>query len=210
MFGRMHLNVEDVWSPPPDDVKRENIELANLLDWALAYRACPDRRKLEARGYDFPPIEPDFDPDSDWLIFESWMQGKPVSWKFEEEFGPIRPVDGLTDGEVNEMMCELTARLAERQVVIEYQDGVPVRLAYSELRRSLQESQFEILAHGATCHLTGCTGYCPECFQRPWCDVGMDLSWPEDGAIGGMALPEVCKPFVERAESEHRGPIGPI
>jgi len=196
-FKELGLDVEQVWSPSPGDVELENCGLSTLLGWALAYRACPDRQKLEERGYMYPPIEPDFDPDNDWLIFESWMQGKPVSWRFEQEYGAMPSAEGLSEEEVVDKIRELTDKLAERQVVVEYQDGIPARLAYSELCRYLRESEFEIMASGATCHLTGCTGYCPGCFQRPWCDMGMDLSWPEDEEQGTMALPEACRPFVE-------------
>lgn len=195
-FKELELDVEDVWSPSPGNVELENCQLGSLLGWVLAYRACPDRQKLEARGYMYPPIDPDCDPETDWLIFESWMQGKPVAWRFEDEFGPIAPAADLTDEEIVDRMCELTGRLADRQVIVEYQDGVPLKLAYSELRRNLLESEFEIMAPGTTCHLTGCTGYCPDCFQRPWCEMGKDLSWPEDEKLGSMAMPAACRPFV--------------
>lgn len=40
---------------------------------------------MKVEGYMFPPINPGIDPDTDWLIFERWMQGKPVRAKMKEQ-----------------------------------------------------------------------------------------------------------------------------
>jgi len=45
-------------------------------------------------------------------------------------------------------------------------------------------------------HLDGCTGYCPECFQRPWCEQGCDSCWKEDKEAGCSVFPDSVKRYV--------------
>jgi hypothetical protein len=186
-------------------MERENWILEDLLDWVLAYRRCPNRTVLEKRGYHYPPVEPDCDPDSDWLMFERWMQGKPVSWKPADVFDEIPDPDCLTDIQAEASMGSVCERLAERDVTVDYQEGVPARLALAMLRKELTESEFQFTAPGTRCVISGCTGYCPDCFQRPWCKMGDDLEWTEDDEAGGMAVPEVCRPFMKDAPAHSGG-----
>ena len=73
-------------------------------------------------------------------------------------------------------------------------DGMPDRLLYEELLELLEED-FELLAPGTTCIVDGCTGYCPDCRSRPWCDNGL-MRWPEDEEAHCMVVPDRVKAFV--------------
>ena len=66
-FERRGLELDGVWSPSPDDPELENRQLLALMDWVRAYQALADRREMEKRGYLYPPVDPDCDPDTDWL-----------------------------------------------------------------------------------------------------------------------------------------------
>jgi len=79
-FVQQGLQLCDIWRETPDDLELENRQLLNLSQWVCLYGACPDRAKLEARGFLYPPVDPGFDPDSDWLRFERWMKGEPLTW----------------------------------------------------------------------------------------------------------------------------------
>jgi len=54
-FTIRNLDLSQIWQPTPDDLELENRQLHDLLDWVDKYKECPDRRKLEAQGYRFPP-----------------------------------------------------------------------------------------------------------------------------------------------------------
>lgn len=61
---------------------------------------------------------------------------------------------------------------------IDLVEGVPARFAYSIVREVL-EDEFEFIAGGCW-HIDGCSGYCPGCLQRPWCEFGGNSCWRED------------------------------
>jgi len=179
-FEGLGLELDDVWYPTPDDPVRENRTLHLLLRWVRAYRQTPGRRPMERRGYQFPPVSPDCDPDSDWIRFERWINHEPVSWRADELVGRLTPAEQLTDEELRTALERVEKILATRGVVIDLCGGIPDRVAYEYLRESLADSEFEFMGPATTCHLDGCTGYCPGCFQRPWCATGRDEAWPED------------------------------
>lgn len=44
--------------------------------------------------------------------------------------------------------------------------------------------------------MDGCSGYCPDCYQRPWCETGRSSCWTEDEKIGEMYLPDSVRKYV--------------
>lgn len=195
-FDALGLSLEDVFQPIPDDLGRENGILGELLKWVRAYRACPHRRELERKGLHFPPVEPDFDPDTDWLRFERWVNHEPVSWHFTTNHGSVADPAGLTDAQVETELTRIASLLSRRGVAIGIREDVPPTLVLRYLRDYLAETRFDIAAPGSTWHVDGCSGYCPECFQRPWCDTGRSSCWPEDEDAGRMVVPESAAPFA--------------
>ncbi|MCB0185546.1 MAG: hypothetical protein KDE31_14860, partial [Caldilineaceae bacterium] len=71
---------------------------------------------------------------------------------------------------------------------------LPLRLLYEHLLEILEED-FDILFSGMW-HIDGCSGYCPGCFQRPWCDFGQSSCWREDEEAGQLALIDVVQRYV--------------
>lgn len=191
------LQLADVWQPKPYDHELENRQLSCLLDWVRAYRVWPSRSQMERRGYDYPPVEPDLDPDTDWLRFEKWMRREPVSWNFVSEFGAILDPVEATDDQVRAELERVTELLRTRSVLVAWQNGVPERLVLTFLRDTLAKTDFDIIGEGSRWHLDGCDGFCPGCFQRPWCDNGKESCWLEDEDAGKMVIPETTKPYAE-------------
>ncbi|MCE9615238.1 MAG: hypothetical protein K8T26_13245 [Lentisphaerae bacterium] len=182
--------VDDFWPIPEPDPRIENARLQDLLVWVRAFTAEPDRKRLEAHGFLYPPVDPGFDPDSDWLQFTRWMAGRPLSWHFVTEFGPLPPEDGLSDVDIARELKRIGELLESRHVVIDLQENLPERIAYRCLKRELEGEPFEYVADGTTCHVTACSGYCPGCLQRPWCESGLESAWPEDEESGHLTCPE--------------------
>lgn len=196
-FEIRNLDLSQVFCPTPDDLRRENRILTRLLDWVQVYSECHSRREMEEKGYDFPPIEPDFSPDNDWRRFELWLQGKPIRTKLKDQiapgFTPI-PAEKLTDEELQQECRKLIERLAAIHVLVNVYDGVPPLLLYEYILESLEE-EFDIIMEGHL-HLNGCSGCCPACFQRPWCEIGSASCWPEDEEANEMFLIEPVKKYV--------------
>ena len=172
-FAIRSLDLAQVFCATPDDLERENRFLRHLLAWVQRYSEDGDRQKMEAEGYDFPPIEPDFSPENDWYQFERWMKGKPIRQKLKDQLPPHyvpKSPEHLKDEEIIAELETLAAHLVELRVSVDFREEIPPRLVYRHLLESL-EDEFDIIIEGFW-HLDGCTGYCPDCFQRPWCDTG--------------------------------------
>jgi hypothetical protein len=174
-FRQRGLDLAGVWVPTPEDPVLENGRLQALLVWVDAYTACPNRKALQKRGFEFPPVDPDCDPDSDWLKFERWMKGLPLDWSYEAEFGGLKDPDTLTDVQVERELERVLGLLETRQVYSGLSEEVPPRVEYACIVKQLKETRFEYVAPGTNCVLTGCSGDCEECLQRPWC-----VALPED------------------------------
>ena len=196
-FVVRNLDLTPVFCPTPDDLERENRFLHHLLDWVQKYSECRDRTRMEMEGYHFPPIDPDISPEDDWYRFEQWIQGRPIRQKLKEQLPfdctPKNP-EHLTDEEVISELQELSVHLANIHVSVDIQEELPPRLVYEHLLEIL-EDEFDIIEDGFW-HLDGCTGYCPGCFQRPWCEIGSQSCWQEDEQAGKMVLIDSVKNYV--------------
>lgn len=145
----------------------------------------------------FPPISPAISPENDWYRFKEWLHGHPLRTKLREQllrdYTPQSP-EKLTDDEVESEVEKLLDLFADVSVQVELQGELPSRLLYVYLLERL-EADFDILVDGMW-HIDGCSGYCPGCFQRPWCDIGSRSCWREDEEAGKMALIELVEQYV--------------
>jgi hypothetical protein len=174
-FATAGLDLEAVWYPTPGDPQLENSQLKDLWDWVTAYRACPNQKQLVRQGYRYPPIDPDIDPRSDWLRFERWMLGEPLTWNFVEEHGDLMDPDLLTDCQVAVELDRLVDLLGQRGVCLGMPPSVPEREVYAYLFKELPVTRFDHTGPGTWCVLDGCNGYCEGCFQARWCDIAGEL-----------------------------------
>ena len=178
-FTEHGLDPSAVWQPTPSDLRLENAQLSNLLRWVEAYRACPERALLEELGLWFPPVEPDSDPESDWVLFERWIQGKPTCWRFSEEHEPLPAPESMTEVQVEAVYDELLDWLADHGIDVAFGEHVSARAAFTHLRETLPEETFQYAAPASRCVLTGCSGDCAACFQREGCEVRAEIEAPE-------------------------------
>ncbi len=198
-FSRLNLDLSFVFYTTPDNLERENRCLRNLLDWVQKYNQYGDRKIMELMGYHLPPIDPDISPNDDWYRFERWVQGIPLRQKLKNQLPPYdlykpKAPDHLTDEEIIIELQKLTNYLVDIRVTVEFQENIPPRLVYHHLLDCLEE-EFDTIGEGFW-HLDGCTGYCPGCFQRPWCEIGSQSCWLEDEEAGTMHLIDSVKEYV--------------
>lgn len=196
-FARRKLDLSQVFYPDPDDLHCENRLLELLLDWVQKYSECGSRQEMQIQGYHYPPIEPGFCPDEDWRRFELWFRGKTIRGRLKDRlpsgFTPIAS-ESLTDDELLMELTKLVILLEKIRVVVDCVVDVPPRLVYEFLLEALEE-ELDYIETGYW-HLDGCSGYCPGCFQRPWCAAGNSSCWQEDEEAKGMVLIDSVKEFV--------------
>ena len=199
-FVIRNLDLYQVFFPIPDDIERENYCLLHLLDWVDKYREFNGNRKaMEKDGYLYPPIEPDISPEDDWYRFELWLKGEPVRKKLREILKPYYEPPApktLDDNEIVAALDRFVEALDDVSIIAAFMDNkdLPHRLSYTYLWECL-EDEYELFNEGFY-HIDGCSGSCPWCFQRPWCDLGTTSCWKEDEQAGVMYLPEIVKPYV--------------
>ena len=177
------LNIDAVWELPGGETEHVRTVVANIVRWADAYARWPSRAEMQKRGFLYPPVSPDCDPDSDWVRFERWMRHEPLTWNFRREFGPLRFPSEMNDAEIEAEVDRIEGLLAQRGVVVDIPETVPARSLYAYLLEELTNTDFEFLGPATQCHLTGCTGDCEGCFQRPWCEAAEELA-QEKAAAG--------------------------
>lgn len=152
---------------------------------------------MEQAGYLFPPISPAISPENDWYRFKEWLHGYPLRAKLKaqllRDYTPQNP-EQLTDEEIALELKKLLDLFADVSFQVDVQSELPSRLLYAYLLEEL-EADFDVLVDGMW-HLDGCDGYCPGCFQRPWCDCGSRSCWQEDEEAGKMVLIELVQKYV--------------
>ena len=187
-FTRQGLPLNDIWRESPGDIELENRQLLELSRWVCVYGACPDRAKLEDMGYLYPPVDPDINPDADWVRFERWMQGLPLTWTLPDHLSTSEDLHEVDDAEAGRRLEEVTAYLAERNVVVDFVEGVPARPALEYLLKTTREQPFDYTDELTVTHLMGCTGCCEQCFQEPWCEMARDSYWSGGFSAGREGL----------------------
>ena len=196
-FDILNLDIAPVFEGYPEDMEIENRRLKNLLVFVEKYLTCEDQKTMELMGYMFPPIFPGIGPDSDWYRFKRWMANLPVRETIVTQLGKdfvIKASEDIADSELPDEIERLILAMAEKGYYISLVNSLPDRLVYDSILEWIGE-KFD-LCPGGGWHLDGCTGYCPDCIQRPWCEAGQELCWPDDKEAGKMALPKELKGYV--------------
>ncbi|MBN2001484.1 hypothetical protein JW935_28330 [candidate division KSB1 bacterium] len=196
-FAVRNLDLSQVFFETPENLEHENRRLTHLLDWVEQYKKLGSREKMENKGYLYPPIDPDFSPDNDWFLFKRWLKGLPLkSMLIDQLPSPYLPVnpEQLSEEELSAELDYLYDLLFEAGFYIDYKEDIPPQLVYENVVDHLDE-EFELMTEGFW-HLDGCTGYCPGCFQRPWCEAGGEVCWREDEEAGEICFPDCVRKYV--------------
>jgi hypothetical protein len=201
-FQSLGLDIKEVMKFSALDLDLENRRLENLLDFIQRYRKCgSDQKAMEliSGNYEFPPIYPGIEPESDWYRFELWLEGKPTRLTLAEQMPQtikFKKPEELSDEELPAALEQLCEAIENTGTGLSLND-IPDRLLYTYLIDRLGDT-FELSnpkGFGGW-NIDGCSGYCPGCFQRPWCESGQSSCWTEDEEAAKMRLPEELKNFV--------------
>ena len=196
-FKFLGLDLAEVMEFSPFDLDLENRRIGNLLDFVHRFRKFGSREAMEIieGNFVFPPIFPGIDPESDWYRFELWLQGRPIRMTLSAQLPGtfvLKKPEELNNDDIGAALEQLENALREAGYGVNLNAGIPDRLVYEYLVESLGEI-FEL---GPGWHIDGCSGYCPGCFQRPWCGTGQSSCWQEDEEAGKMSLIETLNPYV--------------
>ncbi len=196
-FVIRNLDLNQIFRDNPEDAEYENKRMLHILDWVNKYNELKSREKMEKEGYLYPPVDPDLDPDNDWYMFERWINGLPVRktlWEHIKENYEVKDPDTLNDCEIETEWELFKEAIHEAKIEVGLHETIPARLQYKYMLGKL-EQLYEITFAGGWV-IDGCSGCCPECMQRPWCDSGQDCCWPEDEKAGEIFYIDEVRKYV--------------
>lgn len=200
IFRKMDLDLEAIFQYTPRDLALENRRMESLLKFVEKFEECQSWEVMELIDMPFPPVHPCISPESDRHRFELWLAGKPTIQNLTEQLGNtfhIKPLEEIPPAAIEEELEKLTKALATKGHYIGLRDGIPPELVYKEVLAWIGKDHI-VMGGGGYGGWTfdGCTGYCPGCFQRPWCDTGNSSCWTEDEEAGKMFLIEELQKYV--------------
>lgn len=196
-FTSRGLPLEEVWSPSTDDPEQQNRELERLQRWVESWTEFRHRDSLVVRGFEEPPVTGSGDLEQRWSCFVRWTGLEPEDPTIRRAFEGRELPDHLSQEELVRQIDQMLDILEERKVAVSLHRGVPLELIHTFLSMALEEE----FVPGFFNVLDGCDGYCPGCFQRPWCETGLEGHWPlEDEQADGFALPLEVKILLARIE----------
>jgi hypothetical protein len=85
----------------------------------------------------------------------------------------------MTDEAIKEKYARLSQILEKNRYIIEFAEALPIHDAYRYLTEVFLYTKSYELNEGWVCHVTGCGGDCPGCFQRDYCDALSDI-WTQE------------------------------
>lgn len=126
---------------------------------------------------------PDLDPELENAFLNNIMafenaEVKPLYEIIGVDPKKYTPVNLLSKDEISDALEELVTLLEEHHIHLQLQDGVPEKIIYQFLTEEYLYEKTEDLP--SFDHIIdGCSGDCPSCFQKDYCNVKDDI-WPPD------------------------------
>lgn len=199
-FEILNLDPSPIFEYTPDNLELENRRLEYLLEFTKKYLESESQKVMESLNMPFPPVMPGISPDSDWYRFKLWLQGEPVRKPLEEQLPKsfrVKRLEEIQEGELENELELLIDAMGRSGFGVSINEDVPTKVFYQELLSWLSETKelFDKNSGGMLVY-DGCSGYCPGCFQRPWCESGTTSCWTEDEEAGKMDLIDELKEFV--------------
>ena len=197
LFANRNLDLAAVMEFTPLQLDLENTRLLALAKFVVDFERLGSREAMEiiAGTWVFPPVFPAISPESDWGRFELWLKGEPVEKRLEElvpDQVPFRKPEDIAENELDAELQRLQAAIEGAGIGICLHD-IPPRLLYAYLFETLDD-HFEV--SGGGWNIDGCSGFCPDCIQRPWCNTGQSGCWTEDEVAGKMYLTPELSPYI--------------
>lgn len=129
-----------------------------------------------------------FADDMDPLILNKFLR----HILFVEDIGPRKPIRSLFPYDITfppiELMDETKLQeklqlieniLMENGVLIELAPTLPATMTYKYILEEMMGELIPcVIPEGAAIHFNGCGGWCPDCFQKEYCEIKKEV-WPE-------------------------------
>lgn len=106
------------------------------------------------------------------LAFENATK-KPVCEVLKIKLENFPDESALSDEQIKAQLTILEKFLYRHNIIVDFLDRVPMRIAYQHIREFLFEDMEVVPGMGL--HLDGCSGNCEDCWQLEWCEPGKGM-----------------------------------
>ncbi|KMQ49847.1 hypothetical protein CHISP_3258 [Chitinispirillum alkaliphilum] len=91
------------------------------------------------------------------------------------------PSDSLDEKQLNEKTEEILSILSKYNIYVECPDTVPDKLLYNYIIDHVLTDKVAIPEKNSSSFITyGCNAYCPDCFQKGYCEEDLSDEWDEE------------------------------
>ena len=98
-----------------------------------------------------------------------------LSTIFPEGF-EFPPVESLDKAQLEEKLRIIEEVLREHSIILDLAPSLPDKLVYEYIIKEVIYQPIPLeFPEGFVLHIDGCDGYCPDCFQRDFCETGIEL-----------------------------------
>ena len=122
---------------------------------------------------------PESEPVSRHLLFiEDIGPRRTIRSLFSPDF-VFPPLEKMGEMELEHKIESIKSILMDHGILLELWPALPPDLTYAYIvEEMLPESVHRDIPEGSAVHFTGCGGWCPECFQKEYCETRKE-EWPE-------------------------------
>ncbi len=188
-FEEMGLDICEVCGLLPSSIEEQNIELIALLGFVHAYKVSGDECVISGMRDSIPSIILGKGTEDRWGKFESWVCNC--------RLGAFLDYNRVPGSEDCVGLESIKVYLGQYSLYVDFLGVIPPGLACRYLKEELCDEVFLSKRNKVPVTVTGCDGYCPGCFQRPWCQQGREESWKIDRKHGVMVIPEIAKEYLD-------------
>ena len=107
---------------------------------------------------------------------------------FPDDFG-FPPAASMDKVQVREKLRAIETVLGEHGIFLDLTASAPDAVVYEYFVTEVMYERAPLeMAEGFNYHIDGCSGYCPECFQKDFCEVRKEIGWDDEEGEDDVSL----------------------
>lgn len=107
---------------------------------------------------------------------------------FPDDF-EFPPATSMDKAQVKEKLRAIEAVLGAHRIFLDLSASAPDEVVYEYFVTEVMDERVPLESpEGFDYHIDGCDGYCPECFQRDFCEVRKEIGWDDEEGEDGVSL----------------------
>jgi hypothetical protein len=95
---------------------------------------------------------------------------------------PFKQAEDFSKKQLKEALRNIMETLSFHGIIVCIQSKLPDEVLYTYLTKEFIPNESIVMPHesGMRYVIDGCDGYCPECFQKDYCETAHEIGWDEE------------------------------